>query len=76
MCFPPCQNGKCIDPVRSICECDAGWAGAQCTKKVELLKHTVNHDIHVALNSCGFIIKNDSWKSSVIYFMRICNTGV
>ena len=37
---------------------------------------TVNHDINVALNSCGFSYKNDSWKSSVNYFMRICNTGV
>ena len=35
-----------------------------------------NHDIHVAFNSFSFSLKNDSWKSSVIYFMRICNTGV
>ena len=28
---------------------------------------TVNHDVRVALNSCGFSIKNDSWKSGVIY---------
>ena len=28
------------------------------------------HSIHVVL------VNNDSWKSSVIYFMRICNTGV
>ena len=37
---------------------------------------TVNHDVRVALNSCGFSIKNDSWKSGVIYFMRICDAGV
>ena len=23
-----------------------------------------------------FLVKNDTWKSSVIYFMQICNTGV
>ena len=38
--------------------------------------YIVNHDIHLTLNSCGVRKKNDSWKSSVIYFMRICNTGV
>ena len=37
---------------------------------------TIIHDINVALNSCGFSFKSDSWKSSVIYFVRICNTGV
>ena len=38
--------------------------------------YTVNSDIHIALNSCSFSLKNDSWKSSVIYFIQICNTGV
>ena len=37
-------------------------------------KTTINDDIRVALNSCSFSLKNDSWKSSVIYFIRICNT--
>ena len=39
-------------------------------------RYTLNHDIHVVLNSCGFSLKTDSWKSSAIYFMQIYNTGV
>ena len=35
----------------------------------------IRYSKSVVLYSCGFV-KDDSWKSSVIYFMRICNTGV
>ena len=37
---------------------------------------TLYYDIHVALNHAVLVKKSDSWKSSVIYFMRISNTGV
>ena len=39
--------------------------------------HTINHDTHVALNSCCFSLKIILAKvRSVIYFLRICNNGV
>ena len=38
--------------------------------------YTINHDILVALNSCVFSSFFMTWKSGVIYFMQICNTGV
>ena len=37
--------------------------------------HRVNHDIHVAFNSCIVSLKMTR-KSSVIYFVRYCNTGL
>ena len=44
---------------------------------IYIYKHTVNHGIHVALNLCSFSKKRyDSWKSSAIHFMLICNIGV
>ena len=29
MCFPPCENGKCV--LEGFCLCDRGWTGATCS---------------------------------------------